>query len=484
MKVSPIIGLEIHIQIKTKTKAFCSCSADYFGSEPNTHTCPVCLGLPGALPVPGQEFLKRAILVGLALGSKINQSTHFDRKNYFYPDLPKGYQISQFYEPVIRGGQVKTNLNGKEKTIHVSEAHMEEDAAKSIHEENHTLIDFNKSGVPLLEIVSEPEMNSSDEALAYAKKIQQIIRYLRVSDANIEEGSMRVEPTVNLKIGDKYTPLVEIKNIASLTAAKKAINYEIKRQTKEFEKTHEEKSATNKTTRGWDMDKQKTFLQREKEGSADYRYFPEPDIPPLVIDKDYIEKIKKELPELPDEKIAHYQKDFDLSSYDTALLTQDFDFAEAFEKAIGLEPSTKLAKFIANLFLGPLKKHLKEKQESIDLKKISSVHFSYLFTATQKGEISSTAVRDVILESYQTQKDPESIIKEKNLSQVSDTGKIEELAQQVIKDNPKAVEDYKKNPNTIAFLIGQLMKLSKGSANPQLARQTLTTLLPSREPSS
>lgn len=476
MKITPIIGLEIHIQIKTKTKAFCSCSADYFGSDPNTHTCPVCLGLPGALPVPGQEFVKRTILVGLALGSKINRSTHFDRKNYFYPDLPKGYQISQFYKPIIQDGQVKINVNGQEKTIHISEAHLEEDAAKSIHEKNRTLIDFNKSGVPLLEIVSEPEMNSSDEALTYAKKIQQIIRYLGVSDANIEEGSMRVEPTVNLKIGDKYTPLVEIKNIASLSAAKKAIDYEIKRQTKEFGKNHEEKSATNKTTRGWNMDRQETFLQREKEGSADYRYFPEPDIPPLTIDKDYIEKIRKEIPELPDEKIVRYQKEFGLSLYDTVLLTQDFNFAKAFEKAIGSKPSNKLIKSTANFFLGVLKKYLNEKQESIDLKKISPAHFSYLFSATQKGEISSTVARDVILESYQTQKDPESIIKEKNLSQVSDTGKIEELAKQVIKDNPKAVKDYQKNPNTIAFLIGQLMKLSKGSANPQLARETLQKL--------
>jgi aspartyl-tRNA(Asn)/glutamyl-tRNA(Gln) amidotransferase subunit B len=481
MKISPIIGLEIHIQLNTQTKAFCPCLASYFKDSPNTHTCPVCLGLPGALPLVNQEIIKKGIIFGLSVGADISLSTHFDRKNYFYPDLPKGYQISQFYEPLIKGGQVKIGINGQSKVIRISEAHLEEDAAKSIHEADHTLVDYNKSGVPLLEIVSHPDLSSSEEVRVYAQKIQQIVRYLDISDANIEEGSMRVEPTVNLKIEDQsqvfYTPLVEIKNIASLSAAAEAVDYEIDRQTDEFKETKKVKSATNKTTRGYDMDHKRTFLQREKEGSADYRYFPEPDIPPVQISPAFVAKIKKDLPELPDQKRDRYQKDYQLSVYDALLLTQDRDFALAFEKALGPKPDPDLAKFVTNLFLGPLKKYLNEKQETIKTQNILAADFAYLFSAVQKCEISSTVAKEVILKTYQTQEDPQTIINKEGLSQVSDTKELEILAQAVIQNNPRAVDDYKKNPNTIGFLLGQLMRLSGGSANPQLARQVLLKLL-------
>lgn len=485
MIITPIIGLEIHVQIKTQTKAFCACSAHYFGDKPNTHTCPVCLGLPGALPTLNEEFVRRAVLVGLALdpthrGDYINLVNHFDRKNYFYPDLPKGYQISQFYKPIVQGGEVTIQVDGQTKTIRISEAHMEEDAAKSIHEVDCTLVDFNKAGVPLFEIVSHPDMASGKEAHLYAAKIQRIIRYLGVSDANIEEGSMRCEPTVNVKIEMDsqvlYTPLAELKNIASLKAVEQAVEYEIKRQVKEWEKTGEVKTATNKSTRGWDASKGQTFLQREKEGSADYRYFPEPDIPPLELDKAFLGEVKKQLSELPDEKIARYRSTFGLSVYDADLLTQDRHAAEAFEQALGQSSTPEYAKFVANFFTGKLKSEVGDWQ-ALNAGKLNPKHFSYLYQALTQKTISTTVAYEVALRAYKNGGDPEKIIQQEGLAQVSDEGAIQKLAKKVITANPKAVADYQKNPASIGFLVGQLMKVSGGSANPQKAQEVLKRLL-------
>ena len=304
MKITPIIGLEVHVELKTKSKMFCSCNAEHFHAQPNAHTCPVCLGLPGALPVPNKTACEWTIKLGLALGCSINGESFFERKNYFYPDLPKGYQITQLQKPFAING--KLDVNGR--LIRINRAHQEEDTGKSVHIYGTTLLDFNRSGVPLVEIVSEPDLQSAEEAKKYLNKIQQLIRYIGVSDADIEKGSMRCEPTINLCIDDKYyTPLAEIKNVASLTGVMNAINYEIKRQAEQFEVDHQEKSSKNKTTRGWDAEKNQTFLQREKEGSADYRYFPEPDIPPIIFTKDQIEAIRATLPELPDAKFAKYK---------------------------------------------------------------------------------------------------------------------------------------------------------------------------------
>lgn len=480
MKITPIIGLEVHVELKTKTKMFCGCSAEHFHVEPNTHTCPVCLALPGALPVPNRTACEWCIKLGLALGCTPNDFSFFERKNYFYPDLPKGYQLTQFEKPFVINGKIK--INGQE--IRINRAHMEEDTGKSVHiktnGEEQTLVDYNRGGVPLVEIVSEPDITSAEMAKDYLLKIQQIIRYLGISDADIEKGSMRCEPTVNLKIEkdgqEFYTPLAEIKNVASLTGVLNAINFEIDRQAKEFEETGEVKSKTNKTTRGWDADKQKTFLQREKEGSSDYRYFPEPDIPQIIFTKEEIEKIRESLPELPDQKIEKY-KTYNLSDYDANVLASDQTFANAYELAIGSNPSPDFAKFTANLFLGAIKTHLNETSDEIDTKKINSSHFLELFNAVQKSEISNSVAKQVIIESYISGKHPVEIAKEKGLIQVSDTNALEKMAQEVIASNPKAVEDYKKNPMSIGFLIGQLMKLSKGSANPQLAKEILEKLL-------
>lgn len=465
MKITPIIGLEVHVELKTKSKMFCGCRADHFHVKPNTHTCPVCLGLPGALPVPNKKACEWCLKLGLALNCSINEQSFFERKNYFYPDLAKGYQITQFQKPFAINGYL--NIEGHK--IRINRAHMEEDTGKSIHVDGSTLLDFNRSGVPLVEIVSEPDIQSAEQAKKYLNKLQQIIRYIGISDADIEKGSMRCEPTVNVCLDDKfYTPLVEIKNVASLTGVMNAINYEIKRQIDAYQSDGITKNSSNKTTRGWDADKNQTFLQREKEGSADYRYFPEPDIPPIIFNKEQIEEIRQSLPVLPDEKIAQY-KLLGLSDYDAFILADTKESAEIFDKIISIESSREFAKFSANLLTGPLK------TIKIDINKINPDYFKKLFD--HKLDFSSTVIKQLILDSYQTGLDPLEIAKEKNLFQVSDTNTLEQFAKEVIEANPKAVEDYHQNPLAIGFLVGQLMKVSKGSANPQTGKEILEKLL-------
>lgn len=468
MQITPIIGLEVHVELKTKSKMFCGCAADHFHVDPNTHTCPVCLGLPGALPVPNKTACEWCIKLGLSLGCTINQETFFERKNYFYPDLAKGYQITQYQKPFC--------VNGKLGDIRINRVHQEEDTGKSVHLNNETLLDFNRSGVPLVEIVSEPDLKSPEEAKKYLLKIQQIVRYLDISDADIEKGSMRCEPTVNLNINGEFTPLVEIKNVASLTGVMTAIQFEIDRQVEQYKidgitKSNPAKggsSSGGKTTRGWDADKNQTFLQRDKEGSADYRYFPEPDIPPIIFTQDQISEIKKSIPEMPDQKIAKY-KSLNLSDYDANILSEDSTFSAIFEKVLNNSTNPELAKFIANLLIGPLK------TIDIEIEKINPSFFKNLFD--NKDKLSSTAIKQLILDSYQSNTDPLILAQQQNLFQVSDTIKIEEIAKQVIANNPKAVADYQKNPLSIGFLVGQLMRESKGSANPVMAREILEKLL-------
>ncbi|HEX8923204.1 MAG TPA: Asp-tRNA(Asn)/Glu-tRNA(Gln) amidotransferase subunit GatB [Patescibacteria group bacterium] len=482
MKITPIIGLEVHVELKTDSKMFCGCDANHFHVDPNTHTCPVCLGLPGALPVPNKKACEWCIKLGLALGCTINNETFFERKNYFYPDLAKGYQITQLQKPFAVNG--KLNIDGHD--IRINRAHQEEDTGKSVHMtldgEDATLLDFNRSGVPLVEIVSEPDLISAEEAKKYLDKLQQIIRYLGVSDADIEKGSMRCEPTINVKIEDDngntfYTPLVEVKNVASLTGVQNAIDFEVDRQVKDWQENGTVKNAVNKTTRGWDADHSRTFLQREKEGSADYRYFPEPDIPPIVFTDAQIEAIHASIGELPDAKYSRYQSEYGLSEYDAQLLTSDITFSHAYEKALGQSPSKELAKFTANLFNGSLRTYLNEKQETIDASKINPDYFSHLFDAVSKQKISASVAKQVIIDSYTTGDHPVKIAELKGLIQVSDTLAIEAIAREVIAANSKAVDDYKKNPLAIGFLVGQLMRASKGSANPQMAKEILEKLL-------
>lgn len=472
--IVPIIGLEIHLELKTKSKMFCGCSAQHFHINPNTHTCPVCLALPGTLPVPNQIALDYCVKLGLALNCRINRHSFFERKNYFYPDLPKGYQISQYQQPLSVGGHIKVG----DRTIRINRAHMEEDTAKSIHQNGYTLVDFNRSGVPLVEIVSEPDLVSAIEAKKYLNKVQQLVRYLDISDADIDKGSMRCEPTVNLKIEKNnqtyYTPLVEIKNVASLTGVQNAIDYEVNRQLKAFQKTGQVKNDANKTTRGWDADKKVTFLQRHKEGSSDYRYFPEPDIPPIIYSQKQIDKIKKTIPELADAKIKKW-KALKLSDYDANLLAQDQKLAHLFSQTIKNNSASDFTKSVANLINGPVRKYKNDHpKKSL---KITPANLVLAVNAILSGQISRTTAKENIYESTRTGQNVIKLIKKKGQFQLSDTDKLEKIIKKIIAGNPKAVEDYQKNPNTIGFLIGQVMRASGGSANPQLVLQLLKKFL-------
>jgi len=441
MKISQIIiGLEIHIELKTKSKMFCGCSADHFGNKPNTQTCPVCLGLPGALPVPNKTAIEWTVLTGLALNCQIPKFSKFDRKNYFYPDLPKGYQISQYDSPFAISGWLE--LKNKRK-IRLRRVHLEEDTGKLIHGivdgKKCTLIDFNRSGVPLMEIVTEPDIRSSTEAKEFLEKLQMIVRYLGVSDAEMEKGQMRCEPTVNLKIEDGnkefYTPLVEIKNINSFRFAQKAIDFEVNRLFEEFKQTRVEKKAGNKTTRGWDEKKGVTVLQRAKEEASDYRYFPEPDIPPIEwTDKDIENfKLKIEKLEPPDKKIERFVEQYQIPISFANTLCQDLNEADLFQAAVKYGRKYGIApQLIANIMVN----------KRIQYKDLS----------------------------------PKALIEKINLLSnftVSEE-EISHMAKEVMKEFPAAVEDYKKGKiQSLGFLVGQVQRKTKGKSDPKIVQKIL-----------
>jgi len=419
MKYTPVIGLEVHVELKTKSKMFCGCSTEYFGKEPNTHTCPVCLGLPGALPVPNKRAIEWCLMIGMALNCKIPLVSKFDRKNYFYPDLAKGYQISQYDQPFAENGYI---VLANKKRIGITRAHMEEDTAKLSHQNEGvkgvSLIDFNRSGVPLVEIVTEPDFESAIEVKEYLQKLQQIIRYLGVSDADMEKGEMRLEPNISLReITKTELPKykVEVKNINSFKFVEKAINYELKRQ----EQILEEGKVPVQETRGWDEKRQKTFSQRVKEEAQDYRYFPEPDIPPIRWTKEQIGKLKELLPELPVRKIERFTAEFGLPYYDAEILTRERPTADYFEKALVLAVKEKVnAKDVANWMIN----------KSINIKE--------------------TTIEDLI----------KQIISSKKIA-VVDEDELGIIIKQVLLENVKAVEDYKNGKKaSIMFLLGQTMR--------------------------
>jgi len=426
MKLKTYVGLEIHIELKTKSKMFCRCSADYFGSKPNTHVCPVCLGLPGALPVPNKKAIELTVMVGQALNCQINSFSKFDRKNYSYPDLPKGYQISQYDLPFCK--------SGKFMDVDITRAHLEEDTAKLTHinleGKEVSLIDFNRSGVPLLEIVTEPDIKTSKQAKEFLKKLTQTIRYLSVSDCDMEKGSMRLE--VNISLGEDKLPdyKVELKNLNSFRFVEKAIEYEIKRHLEIFKKG--EKPIQE--TRGWDEKKQRSFSQRIKEEAQDYRYFPEPDIPPIRLDKKEIEQIKNSIPELPEQKKNRFIKDYGLSEYNALLLTEDMKKADFFEQAAALGNKEKVeAKKIANILIN----------RKVNIVKLSVDGF----------------IKDISDESKKPQIMGED---------------LDKIIKSVLQNNREVVEEIKKGKETaIEFLVGQVMKETKGQVSPNQVRKTL-----------
>lgn len=476
-----VIGLEIHVQLKTESKMFCRSSADYFGSSPNSHICPVCLGLPGALPVPNQKAIENAIKVGLALNCKINLENKFDRKSYFYPDLPKGYQISQFDQPINIDGWVKVG----DRKIRINRAHMEEDTGKLIHaavgDEKVSLIDFNRSSVPLLEIVSEPDLSSASEAKAYAKKIHQICRYLAVADVDMEKAGMRFDANVSIreKGTSEFGTKVEIKNINSFTFLEKAITFEIERQ----KQVLAEGGTIEQETRGWVEAKGKTVPQRSKETSPDYRYFPDPDLPPLLLAEEKVEELKSGLPELPDEKIERFQKEFSLENSEALQLTESKELADWYEKAVKdylsasqpkKDQTTTPAKKVANWVLGELKAYLNSKGIEILEVNAEPATLAELLVLVDKGEISGKTAKEIFQKVLEKGESPAKIVMEQGLSQVSDEREVEQLVEAAISQNTKAVEDFKAGKeSSLQFLFGQVMKSSQGRANPNLVRSIL-----------
>lgn len=507
IKYEPVIGLEIHVELKTKTKMFCSCKNDSDEKHSNINICPICMGHPGTLPVINKEAVNHVIKVGLALTCKIAEITKWDRKNYFYPDLPKGYQISQYDEPICLGGQLL--IPGTNKEIKITRVHLEEDTGRLIHfgHIGHSLIDFNRAGVPLMELVTEPDLGSGEEASAFAQELQLILRYLGVSDANMEKGQMRVEANISLRprvssfkfkisrLGTK----VEVKNLNSFKAVRDAIDYEVMRQTENLlsgKKVVQETRGFNETTG-------ETFSQRIKEESHDYRYFPEPDLPPLKINERLVEEIKSLLPELPREKRVRFKNQYGLGSNQINIFVNNKSLAGFFENVISEllnfdkeEPNPHVAEsatlrvvtrrvkkqelinLAANYLLGDLSGLLNETLTNISDMRINAEDFAELINLIYRGVITSRAAKEILKEMLATGKNPSQIIKDKDLVQVQDEGELLKVAQKIINENEAAVLDYKMGKiASLQFLVGQIMRETRGKANPERIADILKKLL-------
>ena len=473
-----IIGCEIHCQLLTKTKAFCSCENRY-GGMPNSRVCPVCLGLPGALPVISEEYIKLGIKAGFALGCTVNTFTKFDRKHYFYPDLVKGYQITQFDKPICENGKVELNMAGvneppKIRTIRIERIHLEEDVGKSLHIEGaHSYIDYNRCGVPLIEIVSKPDMKTPEEAAQYMQTIREILKFVEVTDGNLEEGAMRCDANINLKVfedGKEYrTPISEIKNMNSFRAVRDACSYEIRRQLEEFKTNRQKYTPDFKRTMGWDEPNGKTVIQRTKNSAIDYRFMREPDIPPLMFTQAYIDSVHKTVGELPAAKRERFKREYGLSDFDVETLTAERSLAEWFEAAA---VQTKDAKKVANWILAEVLAVLNEKNISLEQLPIGSTHIAELVNALNAQTITSKQAKDVFSDMMKTGKHPPQIIAEQGMSQVTDTDTIEKLVDEVFAANPQAITDWKKGKTNVAgWLMGQVMKKSQGKANPNQTRE-------------
>lgn len=479
MNYEPVIGLEVHVQLGTKSKLFCSCSTE-FGSEPNKNTCPVCLGWPGSLPVLNEQALKLGIKVGLALDCEVSRRLKFDRKNYFYPDLPKAYQISQYDMPVNGKGVLEIEMKGEggkiiSKKVGITRAHLEEDAGKLLHEGivDGSLVDYNRAGVPLLEIVSEPDIRSPEEAYEYLNALKAILQYLEVSDCDMEKGQLRCDANVSVrpKGTEKFGTKAEIKNLNSFKAVQKAIQYEIERHTK----TLEEGGKISQETRLWSEEKGMTFTMRSKEQAHDYRYFPEPDLVPFTISTETIEEVRKTLPELPGERAKRFARDFGLSEYDAYVLVEQKELAAYFEKCVAQKVNAKLA---SNWIQSELLALLNAAKKTITESPVSAEALAGLVLLIENNTISGKIAKDVLPLMFESGKSAEMIVKEKGLVQVTDTKLIEEAADKVIAANPKSAEDFKAGKQqALGFLVGQLMKLTQGKANPKLANEILAKKL-------
>lgn len=472
----PVIGLEVHVQLATRSKLFCACSTE-FGKEPNQNTCPVCLGWPGTLPVLNREALYLGIKVGLALNCEIAERLKFDRKNYFYPDLPKAYQISQFDMPVNGKGwlDIETqDADGKltTKKVGVTRAHLEEDAGKLIHEgvQDGTLVDYNRTGIPLLEIVSEPDLRSAEEAHQYLVSLKAILQYLEVSDCNMEEGKLRCDANVSIRKSgaEKFGTKVEIKNMNSFKSVQKAIEFEIKRQTDALEN----KEVIRQETRLWDENKAQTFTMRSKEEAHDYRYFPEPDLVPFTIAAQTVEEVRGTLPELPKARLSRFIAEYGLSGYDALVLVHEKRLADYFEACLDGKLNPKI---VSNWIQSELLALLNEKKIPVEASPLSAQNLAGLIRLIENQTISGKIAKEVLPMMFETGKTAEVIVEEKGLKQVTDTKLIEDLAEKIVRANPKSVADFLAGKKqAIGFLVGQMMKETKGKANPQLVNEILT----------
>jgi aspartyl-tRNA(Asn)/glutamyl-tRNA(Gln) amidotransferase subunit B len=469
MEYELIVGLEIHVQSKTKSKMFCACSAEYFGSEPNTHTCPVCLGLPGALPVPNKKALDLAAKLGLALNCEINSETKFDRKNYFYPDLPKGYQISQYDVPVGENGFIEFEVNGETRKVRIRRVHQEEDTGKSIHKGANTLLDYNKSGVALIEIVTEPDLHNIDDILEFARTLKLIIQYNGISDADMEKGQMRFEPNISLrKKGSDELPdwRVEVKNIGSISVLENVIKKEVKRLTQILAKSETPK----RETRGLADMEGNTVSQRSKETEADYRYFPEPDIPPIHFSDETIDELEADIAPTPLERIKRY-KDLGLDDEAIDIIVNSPSEAIFFEKAIEDVEDKDLVKGVSNWIISEYMRLIKEKDYSTN--DIEPSYLVELEKLVSEKTVTGNTAKEILAKCFETGKSPKEIVKQEDLEAVSDEDVLIEKVREAIEENPQAVEDYKNNPNAIMFLVGQVMGKMQGKAEPNVARKLL-----------
>ncbi|KAF8042340.1 hypothetical protein BT93_A0840 [Corymbia citriodora subsp. variegata] len=470
-----IIGIETHVQLSTLTKAFCCCLYNY-GSQPNSNICPVCMGLPGALPVLNSKVIECAVKLGLALNCKLNLKSKFDRKQYFYPDLPKGYQISQFDVPIAYGGHIDLDLpvefGGGHRRFGITRVHMEEDAGKLLHSGNgsYSQVDLNRAGVPLLEIVSEPDMRNGIEAAEYAAEIQRLVRYLGVSNGNMQEGSLRCDVNVSVRpIGQaKFGTKVEIKNLNSFSSVNRAIDFEIARQALLLSEGQDDQIVQE--TRLWEEGSQKTVTMRKKEGLSDYRYFPEPDLPGVTLTKDYVDSIRNCLPELPEVKRRRYEK-MGLSMQDVLFLANDVNVAEFFDATIAKGADVKLA---ANWIMGDIAAYMKNEKLSIDEIKLTPQELAELIASIKRGTISGKIGKEILFELMAKGGTVKGMIEEKDLVQITDPAEIEKMVDKVLLDNPKQLEQYRGGKTKLqGFFAGQVMKASKGKANPGLLNKVL-----------
>ncbi len=476
-KYKPVIGLEIHVQLSTKTKLFCSCSADVFESEPNTHICPVCTGQPGALPVTNEQAIEYAVKAAYALNFEVHEYSRFDRKNYFYPDLPKGYQITQYFHPIATKGHLEIDVDGKKKKIRLRRLHIEEDAGKMIHEGDSmsakSFVDFNRAGVPLIEIVTEPDIESPKEARLFLEKLRSIVRYIGVSSGDMEKGALRCDANISVvdEESGKSSNRVEVKNMNSFKFVEKALEYEFERISKAMEKGEE----VPQETRGWITKDKKTISMRSKEEESDYRYFPEPDLPPVILSKERLKEIRKSLPELPDEKKERFMRDYNLPEYDASILTADKELADFYEETVKL---TGKPKETSNWFMTELLRMMNEEEIEVKDLRIKPEHFKELFELMDSGKITKNIAKEVFKETFKTGKNPSDVVKERGLEVVTDEAEIEKILKEAMEKNPKAVKQYKNGKKGImGFFIGQVMKATSGKADPKVVQKIFRKLM-------